>query len=554
MRGTVLGGRYELRSVLGSGGAAEVWEAHDRLLERTVAVKLPYAGSSADAARARAHARFRRAAVLGAQLSGHPHIVPVHDYGHHPGPGPDGADGGREGVPYLMLEHVPGPSLAELIGRPPVVPVARALEWAGQICDALTAVHEAGVVHRDLSPDNVLLSHPYPDLGSALLTDFGLAVRCPDGRSAPAPALLTGTPAYLAPEQARPGARTDGRSDLYALGCLLYALLTGRPPSAADSAPRRRDDSRAGSTDTAGPPTSAPARTRPGPPGRFRAGVPRAVDAFVLHLLAEDPADRPPHARAARDRLSALCRGLPGPPPRLPQTELHAVEERAYTLVEQEDHTAAVPLLERVIGEYVRDPGPEHPGTLGVRHVHAYALAAAGRHTAAARAHRRLARDRARALGPEHPETLASRHHHAYNLGESGRCAEAAALFRSLAEDRARLLGATHPGTLSARHSHAVNLAGAGSRVEAAQLLAAVAEDRAHVLGAGHPDTLLSRHDHACALGESGRPDHAARLLSTVAEDAARLLGTDHPSTVSARRSWNGFRTAARRQEREPPG
>ncbi|MFG7946737.1 protein kinase domain-containing protein, partial [Streptomyces cacaoi] len=188
MHGTVLGGRYELRSALGSGGAAEVWEAHDGLLERTVAVKLPYAGGSADAARARAHARFRRAAVLGAQLSGHPHIVPVHDYGHHPGPGPDGADGGREGVPYLVLEHVPGPSLAELIGRPPVVPVARALEWAGQICDALTAVHEAGVVHRDLSPDNVLLSHPYPDLGSALLTDFGLAVRCPDGRSAPAPA------------------------------------------------------------------------------------------------------------------------------------------------------------------------------------------------------------------------------------------------------------------------------------------------------------------------------------------------------------------------------
>ncbi|MFC3995803.1 protein kinase [Nocardiopsis sediminis] len=509
MQGMVLAERYRLDAPLGSGGTGRVWRAHDTRLSRTVAVKLLRRSTGSGKM---SEARFGRAAVINAQLSGHAHIVPVHDHGRHLTPW-------GESVPYTVMEFLTGPALADLIAEQPVLPVPRMVEWGAQICDALAAIHAEGVVHRDIKPGNVLLTHPYADLGKVKVTDFDVAARSDDGSPVTSSGLLIGTPAYMAPEQARSGASVDGRSDLYSLGCLLYALLTGRPPFSSGD-------------DTAL--LSAHAGALPEPPSVRNPRTPRALEQLILELLAKDPADRPPHAHAVHDRLRALHHELQEPPRRLTPDEVRRMEERAYDLVERGEHGAAAHVLEHVLREYLRDPGPEHHRTLLVRHVYAYNLAAAGRHVPAAHAQEQLAFDRARVLGPDHPDTLSARHHHAFNLGEAGERERAARLLERVAEDRARVLGPDRPETLSARHNHAFNLGEAGERERAARLLERVAEDRARVLGPDHPDTLLSRHDHACELGEAGDRAEAARLLETLAEDAVRLLGTDHPRTLAA--------------------
>ena len=190
--GRVLAGRYELRWVLGAGGMATVYLASDRVLRRPVAVKVLDPSHARDPSSVE---RFRAEARTAAGLS-HPNVVAVFD------------SGSDDGVHYLVMEHVPGPSLAELLRREGPLPPRRVAELGLQVCAALHAAHARGVVHRDVKPGNLLLGGD----GRVKVTDFGIA------KAAAAPGLTTdgvvvGSPAYMVPEQAK-GRPVDARADV----------------------------------------------------------------------------------------------------------------------------------------------------------------------------------------------------------------------------------------------------------------------------------------------------------------------------------------------------
>ena len=212
--GEVLSTRYELRRRLGAGGAGVVFDAHDRVLERPVAVKLLHAEVADDPDAAR---RFRTEATSAAKLT-HPNAITVYDIGHD-----DGSD-------YLVMELVDGPSLATVLAGTGDGPIA--LPWPAvaaigrMVAGALDNAHRRGMIHRDVKPANILLTRE----GSAKVADFGIARALGDAASrATAPGMVIGTARYLAPEQLRDDP-VDARADVYALGLSLYEALTGVAP------------------------------------------------------------------------------------------------------------------------------------------------------------------------------------------------------------------------------------------------------------------------------------------------------------------------------------
>jgi serine/threonine-protein kinase len=216
LQGRVLGGRYALGPRVGAGGMADVYQATDRVLGRTVAVKVLHFPDDRDPEPV---TRFQREAKTAAGLS-HPNIVAVYD---------TGAD---DGLYYIVMEHVDGENLADLLDRQGPLAPATAAQIGWSVCQALAAAHERGLVHRDVKPANVIVSRT----GAVKVTDFGIAkamATTTAGRTGSGPVL--GTASYMSPEQAQ-GQRVDERSDLYSLGCVLYALLTGSPPFVNDTA------------------------------------------------------------------------------------------------------------------------------------------------------------------------------------------------------------------------------------------------------------------------------------------------------------------------------
>jgi eukaryotic-like serine/threonine-protein kinase len=206
--GDVIAGRYELLELIGRGGMSSVWKAHDRLLDRIVAIKVLHEQFTADEEYVE---RFRREARSVAQVS-HPNIVTVIDRGE---------DEGRQ---FIVFECVEGENLKQLIERTGRLPVREALELAVQMGRALAFAHGRGLVHRDVKPQNVLLNED----GQAKMTDFGIA-RSVDVQGVTITGTVLGTSEYIAPEQAR-GQRVDALTDVYSLGVVLYELLTGSVP------------------------------------------------------------------------------------------------------------------------------------------------------------------------------------------------------------------------------------------------------------------------------------------------------------------------------------
>ncbi|MDP9406152.1 MAG: protein kinase, partial [Actinomycetota bacterium] len=212
----VLGGRYELTERIASGGMAAVWRGYDPVLARTVAVKLLHGHLAADAA---FRERFRREAIAAAKLT-HPHVVNLYD---------TGTDGDRV---YLVMEFVDGATLRDVVADLGTLSVGQAADIGEKVARALDYAHERGLVHRDVKPANILIG----DDGAVKVADFGIAKAEEAGGDLTKTGMVLGTAAYVAPEQITGGAPVDGRADQYALGCVLYEALTGRPPFKGDSA------------------------------------------------------------------------------------------------------------------------------------------------------------------------------------------------------------------------------------------------------------------------------------------------------------------------------
>jgi serine/threonine-protein kinase len=257
----LIAGRYDVRHALGHGAMAVVDLVHDSELGRDVALKRLAENLARDD---ELRARFLREARLAARLA-HPNVVHVYDVGE---------DGGR---PFIAMEYVEGETLGELLAERGPLPPEEVVQLGVQACRGLAAAHEAGLVHRDVKPQNLLLRHD----GVLKLGDFGVAFGL-DGTRLTMAGTVVGTAAYLAPEQAR-GEEVTAAADVYALGAVLYELLTGRPP---------RNPSTIGELAA---PTAIAAPN----------GVPAPLAAVVMRCLAAEPSMRPASALELARELAA---------------------------------------------------------------------------------------------------------------------------------------------------------------------------------------------------------------------------------------------------------
>jgi eukaryotic-like serine/threonine-protein kinase len=279
MLGAVLG-TYRLLRRLGEGGMGAVFLAEHTLIGRVAAVKilLPQYSDHPEVVR-----RFFNEARAAAAVR-HPGIVEIYDFGHD-----------DEGRAFIVMEYLEGVTLTRRIEGEPPIERDEALDIAAQIASVLAAAHEAGIVHRDLKPENIILS-PHPDGGrpSVRVLDFGIAKLADDDSDASVKTRtgsLLGTPAYMAPEQCKGAARVDHRADQYALGCILFEMLSGRPPFWA-----------------AGAGEVVAQQIYESPPwlSEVASGVDPALDELVMRLLDKEPDRRFESARALRTALERL--------------------------------------------------------------------------------------------------------------------------------------------------------------------------------------------------------------------------------------------------------
>jgi len=253
--GTTLMQRFHVDKVIGQGGMGAVYLATDSQMNEQVALKVMTNNIAEDPESVQ---RFRREGSAARKIT-HPNVIRIHDLG-------DDA-----GLLFLSMEYFPGMTLAEMIARRPVTPLPEVKRILVQVCDALSAAHAAGVIHRDLKPQNILVN----DQREVRVIDFGLAMTVYT-RGMTATGMILGTPEYMAPEQVQ-GGLVDHRSDIYALGAVAYHLCAGRPPFVADT------------------PIAVGFKhcsEQPAPPRQFRPDLPEQMEATILRCLEKDPDKR----------------------------------------------------------------------------------------------------------------------------------------------------------------------------------------------------------------------------------------------------------------------
>lgn len=269
---TAVAGRYVIERPIGRGGSATVYLGADQKHDRPVAIKAldPTLTTALGAE------RFLREIRITAALQ-HPHILPLID------------SGSEGGVLFFVSPYVEGPTLRERLAASGSLPLAEALRLGREVADALAYAHRRGVVHLDIKPENILLSD-----GHAVIADFGIARAVCDGcrQTVAAPQLIVGTPEYMSPEQAEGVVSLDARSDIYSLACVLYELLTGRPPFVGETLERLVQQH-----------WNAP------PPGlrETRPDVPLALEAVLCRALAKRPDERPATVAEIAAALRSAC-------------------------------------------------------------------------------------------------------------------------------------------------------------------------------------------------------------------------------------------------------
>lgn len=286
------GGRYEIRSLIGRGGMAEVHQAYDTLLSRVVAIKMLRIDLAKDTVFL---TRFRREALASASLN-HENIVQVYDTGEQVVAAPDGTE---VHVPYIVMELVEGHTVHQLLTDGQPVPINEAVEIMSGVLNALEYSHKRGLVHRDIKPGNVMLTNS----GKIKVMDFGIARALEDsGQTMTSTDAVVGTAQYLSPEQAR-GETVDTRSDLYSCGCMLFELLTGRAPFKGDSAVSVAYQHVA---------------EMPPLPSAIAADISPELDRMVMKSLAKRPEERYQDAAAMRSDMVRAAAGAAISAPMLP--------------------------------------------------------------------------------------------------------------------------------------------------------------------------------------------------------------------------------------------
>ncbi|MER7769355.1 serine/threonine-protein kinase [Kitasatospora sp. NPDC096140] len=553
--GDVLDGRYELVEKLGQGGFGVVWRAQDARMRRPVAVKVigHHGGDQAKAA-----LRFVREACAAGNLS-HPHIVTVHDLGQ--------CEVGDREVTFLVMELLTGRTLTEVL-REGLPEPALGLRWGRQISGALAAAHDAGMVHRDIKPDNVMIT----DAGHLKVLDFGIAQLDTGAGGLTTTGTIVGSPAYMAPERWT-GGRVDGRADLYALGCVLVELFTGARPFGGDSTPvlmyQHLNEA---------PPALDPAQF----------GLPPQVAGLVAELLAKDPADRPADARAVERRLAELAAApvagagagsvaaVPTVVDRAPAEAVAPVDAVAPVGPVVPPAPPAPPAVPPPAAPPVAPPAappvapvappaapPAVPGTppsvlsplttppvlaasppdavraaLRERRSAAYRAATAGESAIQLQA---VAQECVAALGASDRDTLGTWRDFTWYLSRTGDLDGAIRLLTSVVDDMRSALGPHDPDTLGARYHLVWCVGESGAAVTAIRLLCELLPDLHAVWGPQDTRVLKARHDLAVHRANRDDLQGAVLELHGLLPDLARVLGEHHPSTVQAWQDLAGY-------------
>lgn len=323
------GGRYEIRSLIGRGGMAEVHQAYDTLLSRVVAIKMLRIDLAKDTVFL---TRFRREALASASLN-HENIVQVYDTGEQVVTAPDGTE---VHVPYIVMELVEGHTVHQLLTDGQPVPINEAVEIMSGVLNALEYSHKRGLVHRDIKPGNVMLTNS----GKIKVMDFGIARALEDsGQTMTSTDAVVGTAQYLSPEQAR-GETVDTRSDLYSCGCMLFELLTGRAPFKGDSAVSVAYQHVA---------------EMPPLPSAIAADISPELDRMVMKSLAKRPEERYQDAASMRSDMVRAAAGAAISAPMLPPLPVTTPTEGITA-----PHTSYAPAQwSQVLGEDLDDEDEE---------------------------------------------------------------------------------------------------------------------------------------------------------------------------------------------------
>jgi len=418
---------YRLEEQIGEGGMAVVFRARDERLQRQVALKILSPALVADEEFRRRFIRESRSAAA----VDDPHIIPVFEAGD------------ANGVLFIAMRYVPGGDVGTLVRRLGPLPSARAAAIISAVASALDAAHAAGLVHRDIKPANMLVDARPGRPDHVYLSDFGLTKGSSSSTSLTSTGHFMGTLDYSSPEQIR-GQQVDARTDEYALACVAFALLSGKPPF------HRNEAMAVMYAHLSAPP---PMLTS------LRPGLPPEVDAIMRRALAKAPEDRYPSCGEFADALR-IALGLG----RYNSDETDALHQQALI-----DHAAplappasltanpaarrsdeAIEQYQRTLVNQRHTLGPDHPDTLATRFSIAQQLAARGNHARAEEEFRELLARQRRRLGPDHPDTLATWFGIAQQLAARGEDARAEKEFRYMLPHLRRKLGPDHPITLAA--------------------------------------------------------------------------------------------------------
>jgi len=418
---------YRLEEQIGEGGMAVVFRARDERLQRQVALKILSPALVADEEFRRRFIRESRSAAA----VDDPHIIPVFEAGD------------ANGVLFIAMRYVPGGDVGTLVRRLGPLPSARAAAIISAVASALDAAHAAGLVHRDIKPANMLVDARPGRPDHVYLSDFGLTKGSSSSTSLTSTGHFMGTLDYSSPEQIR-GQQVDARTDEYALACVAFALLSGKPPF------HRNEAMAVMYAHLSAPP---PMLTS------LRPGLPPEVDAIMRRALAKAPEDRYPSCGEFADALR-IALGLG----RYNSDETDALHQQALI-----DHAAplappasltanpaarrsdeAIEQYQRTLVNQRHTLGPDHPDMLATRFSIAQQLAARGNHARAEEEFRELLPRLRRRLGPDHPDTLATWFSIAQQLAARGDDAGAEKEFRYMVPHLRRRLGPDHPNTLAA--------------------------------------------------------------------------------------------------------